>query len=113
MNDISSYITKIPGKVLLAGASLSTLAGLVFMVAPSFIKDNSLVIMGGMTLGHVFGLLGVLLFAASIMHEIITGEKVSLSSKTAETHTSSDAADSADSENIQVTVEQSSAEQSE
>ena len=77
MIDVLSLIRKVPGTFLLAGACGSTLLGLLFMVAPSFIPDNALVIMGGMTLGHVFGLGGVLLFAATIMHEIITGTKIS------------------------------------
>lgn len=56
---------------LLALASLSTVLGLLFMVLPNFVRAP-LFVMLGMSLGHVFGLVGVLFFAASVLREVLT-----------------------------------------
>lgn len=62
-----------PRKLLLL-ASVSTACGLFFMVMPNFLKAP-IFVLAGMSLGHLFGLLGVLLFAASVVREVLTHEK--------------------------------------
>lgn len=68
MSRLSLLLVKVPGRALLAGASLCTLVGLFFMVAPSF-SNSALMIMAGMSLGHAFGLGGVLLFALAVLRD--------------------------------------------
>ncbi len=71
---ILAIVLSVSPRILLIIACLSTSLGLLAMVLPSFFS-NSLVIMGGMTLAHVFGLGGVIFFALSILREVITREK--------------------------------------
>jgi len=76
MKKLSALLAWATPRRLLAAASLCTVGGLVFMVAPSFV-ESPLFLMASLSLAHVLGLSGVLLFGAAILQEVIAGPRSS------------------------------------
>lgn len=58
---------------LIHAACVSTLIGLVFMVLP-YIVSSPLFLIAGMSLAHAFGVVGVILFAAAVLRDVLLGQ---------------------------------------
>ena len=74
MKKLSALLAWVSPQRLLAAASLFTVGGLVFMVAPSFV-ESPLFLMASLSLAHALGLTGVLLFGTAILQEVLTGPR--------------------------------------
>lgn len=83
MIDLNAAIRLLSARRILAAASICTVIGLIFMVLPSLIA-SPLFLIASISVAHGMGLLGVLLFALSVLHEVLiktSGGKTDLSLK--------------------------------
>ncbi len=85
MKKLSALLAWASPQRLLAAASLFTVGGLLFMVAPSFV-ESPLFLMASLSLAHALGLSGVLLFGAAILQEVLTGPRSASADQPASKH---------------------------
>lgn len=71
MKKLSAVLALISPRRLLAVASLCTVTGLIFMVAPGLV-ESPLFLIASLTMAHALGLGGVILFGASVLQEVLT-----------------------------------------
>lgn len=70
MKKIFDFVWAIQPRLLLAVASCFTGLGLAFMVAPIFVKIP-LFLVASITVSHACGLVGVVLYGAAVMQEVL------------------------------------------
>ncbi len=69
MNRVAHFVRAVSPQHILAAATACTIIGLTFMVLPNFVQ-SPLLIIASVTLAHAAGLMGVLLFALSVLREV-------------------------------------------